>query len=228
VSLSPFKAWIDNWEMTGLAPSAEDLVSKVRLRASDQAFSYDLELDAKGPITPQGEGGYSVKSATGQASRYYSQPFYSVSGEIRIGAKSIRVSGQAWLDREWSSQPLAETQTGWDWFSLHLETGEKLMGFRLRDSGEGYTSGTWIAPDGAPSPLQPGDFQATPLRWVEVAGRRMPVEWRVRLPSRGLDIRTRPLNAEAWMALTVPYWEGPIRFEGTHPGRGYLEMTGYP
>jgi predicted secreted hydrolase len=29
------------------------------------------------------------------------------------------------------------------------------------------------------------------------------------------------------MATSFPYWEGPIRFEGSHHGRGYLEMTGY-
>ena len=28
------------------------------------------------------------------------------------------------MDREWSSQPLAPDQTGWDWFSLHLTSGE--------------------------------------------------------------------------------------------------------
>jgi predicted secreted hydrolase len=25
----------------------------------------------------------------------------------------------------------------------------------------------------------------------------------------------------------VSYWEGPVRLEGTHPGQGYVEMTGY-
>jgi len=29
------------------------------------------------------------------------------------------------------------------------------------------------------------------------------------------------------MDTTVSYWEGPIRFPGTHDGIGYLEMTGY-
>jgi predicted secreted hydrolase len=29
------------------------------------------------------------------------------------------------------------------------------------------------------------------------------------------------------METSVPYWEGPIRFGGSHAGRGYLEMTGY-
>ena len=47
----------------------------------------------------------------------------------------VEVQGSAWIDREWSSQPLSEGQTGWDWFSLHLDGGARLMGFRLRDEG---------------------------------------------------------------------------------------------
>jgi predicted secreted hydrolase len=29
------------------------------------------------------------------------------------------------------------------------------------------------------------------------------------------------------MNLRIPYWEGPVRISGSHPGQGYLEMTGY-
>jgi predicted secreted hydrolase len=29
------------------------------------------------------------------------------------------------------------------------------------------------------------------------------------------------------MDTSFAYWEGPIRFHGSHEGRGYLEMTGY-
>ena len=36
-----------------------------------------------------------------------------------------------------------------------------------------------------------------------------------------------PLNAQSWMGTTYAYWEGPIRFAGSHAGVGYLELTGY-
>ena len=42
-----------------------------------------------------------------------------------------------------------------------------------------------------------------------------------------VDVTVTALNPGAWMGTLVPYWEGPIRIEGSHPGRGYLEMTGY-
>jgi predicted secreted hydrolase len=223
----PFSAWIDDWEMKGLPNSGADQLDKVSLHATGKDFSYTLELSANGPLVLQGDQGYSVKSAGGQASYYYSQPFYEVSGSLDIAGKIVRVSGKAWLDREWSSQPLAKDQTGWEWFSLHLDSGEKVMAFRLRDGSGGYTSANWISPDGTPNPLPPGALEITPVRKARAGDRDIPVAWRVRIPERGFDVTTSPLNDHAWMGTTTPYWEGPVTFEGSAKGQGYLEMTGY-
>lgn len=227
VTATPFAAWIDDWQMVSRAAVDKDALSAIDLTARGADFSYRLALDATGPLVPQGDGGYSVKSEAGQASRYYSQPFYKLTGEITVQDKVIPVTGQGWLDREWSSQPLAQDQTGWDWFSLMFDAGTRLMVYRLRDAGEGYTVGTWIAADGTPTPLPPGAVRLTPLDEADVADRRLPVDWRVELPEREVDVTVHALNPRAWMATTVPYWEGPIRVEGSHRGRGYLEMTGY-
>lgn len=227
VAAAPFEAWIDDWQMVSRAPEGADAMDTMQVTASGTGFAYDLGLQASGPLVAQGDRGYSVKSAAGQASYYYSQPFYEVAGTVTDGGRVIPVTGKAWLDREWSSQLLAADQTGWDWFSLMFDDGARLMGFRLRDAGEGYTSATWIAADGMPTPMAPGALKVTPLRAARVAGRDVPVEWRVELPDMGLDVTTAPLNEQAWMETLVPYWEGPITITGTHGGRGYLEMTGY-
>ena len=224
---SPFRAWIDDWQMLSRAMPGEDALSRLSLTAGGEGFAYALDLTAQGPLVPQGDRGYSVKSAAGQASHYYSQPFYQVAGRLDLPKGPVEVTGIAWLDREWSSQPLAPDQTGWDWFSLSFEGGDKLMGFVLRDGGAGFTSGTWIAADGTPNPLVPGALQADPLERTSVAGREVPTAWRLTLPERGLDVTLRALNPRAWMATSVPYWEGPVTVDGSHPGRGYLEMTGY-
>lgn len=222
VTVDPFDAWIDDWRMAG--PSFDDLT----LTARGDAFAYDLDLQATGPLVFHGENGFSVKSAQGQASYYYSQPFYEVTGSLTLPQGDVPVTGAAWLDREWSSQPLAETQSGWDWFSLSLESGDKLMGFLLReDDGGAFTSATWIAPDGTTTAYPDGAFAAQPLDWHEVAGRDVPTTWAVQLPDKGIDVTVQALNPDAWMALSIPYWEGPVMVEGSHEGRGYLEMTGY-
>lgn len=227
VTASPFEAWVDDWHMTSSPPDRGDQLNNVELGANGHDFGYQLNLSANGPMVLQGDRGYSVKSLAGQASYYYSQPFYKVSGTVTMGGAPVKVSGKAWLDREWSSQPLASDQAGWDWFSLHLASGDKLMAFRLRDSGGGYISANWISNDGKTTPLSGDDVILEPLRQAKVNGKDIPVAWRVRIPSKGLDITTNALNDQAWMATYTPYWEGPISFTGSTTGVGYLEMTGY-
>ncbi|MCG7622659.1 lipocalin-like domain-containing protein [Epibacterium sp. Ofav1-8] len=223
VSLDPFEAWIDDWAMT----SMDNTLDGLSLQARGDEFGYDLSLRAEGPLVLHGEAGYSVKSAQGQASYYYAQPGYRVSGTVRLPEGDLEVTGKAWLDREWSSQPLAADQSGWDWFSLHLDGGDKLMGFVLRSDSGDFSSGTWIEADGTTSPLAPGSLAAEPRGWSAVAGRQVPTSWRVSLPERDLAVEVRALNPNAWMGTVFPYWEGPVEVSGSHQGRGYLEMTGY-
>lgn len=219
---SPFEAWIDEWAMKG-----RDDLSALILTASSAEFSYDLHLQATAPLVLHGAQGYSVKSAAGQASHYYSQPSYSVSGILTLPGGPVTVTGQGWLDREWSSQPLAADQTGWDWFSLSFSDGARMMGFALHGDGPAFVSGTWIDADGSSQPLPGGDLQLDPLEHATIDGRQIPVHWRVQLPGKGLDVEVSALNPQAWMGTSFPYWEGPVRVTGSHTGRGYLEMTGY-
>ncbi|MBA4036096.1 MAG: iron ABC transporter permease [Bradyrhizobium sp.] len=228
VEAAPFHAWIDNWEMRGLDAMNETNVAPLRLSASGTDFSYALRLDADRPLVLQGDGGYSRKSLREQASYYYSQPHYAAKGSIVIDDKPVDVTGQAWLDREWSSQPLASDQSGWDWLSLHFKSGDKLMLYRMRQSdGQHYGSGKWIAPDGKTELLGSADIAMTPLVITEIEGRKIPTSWRIAVPKMALSIECTPLNARSWMGTSFPYWEGPISFAGSHAGVGYLEMTGY-
>jgi predicted secreted hydrolase len=221
VQADPFEAWIDDWQLVG--PDFATLA----MTASGPEFAYDMVLKSDGPLVFHGDEGYSVKSAEGQASFYYSQPFYAIEGTLILPTGSIEVAGDAWLDREWSSQPLSDNQTGWDWFSLSLEDG-KLMGFRLRQTdGSYYTSATWIDPNGSATSYANGAFEADPVAISDVGGRDVPTTWNVRLPDRGVDVEVTAINPQAWMDTSVPYWEGPIIVLGSHTGRGYLEMTGY-
>jgi predicted secreted hydrolase len=132
------------------------------------------------------------------------------------------------MDREWSSQPLASDQPGWDWLALHLDGGEKLMLYRMRaTNGRHYVSGNWIPPTGDARLLASADVVMTPKASIEIEGHRLPVRWEIAIPRLSLAIACTPLNPNAWMGTSVAYWEGPIRFQGSHTGVGYLEMTGY-
>jgi predicted secreted hydrolase len=228
VETSPFRAWIDSWDMNGLDRFDPEAVSPLALTANAKDFSYALRLKADRPLVLQGDGGYSKKSERGQASYYYSQPFFKVSGLLNFDDRQAEVTGQAWMDREWSSQPLAADQTGWDWFALHLASGEKLMLYRMRQKDKhDYVSGSFIRSDGGMRQLGSADVAMTPKDTVDIEGRNLPIRWQITIPPLELAIDTIPLNPRAWMGTGFSYWEGPINFHGTHTGVGYLELTGY-
>jgi predicted secreted hydrolase len=228
VEATPFQAFIDAWQMRGLDAFDDGRIAPLELKASAADFGYALRLDADRPLVLQGDAGYSRKSERGQASYYYSQPFFKAAGSVTIDDKPIDVTGQAWMDREWSSQPLASDQTGWDWFSLHLNSGEKLMLYRLRErNGQSNLFGNFIAPEGRSVEIAAADNSITPTALTDIEGRKVPTAWRVVIPAHGLAIETTPLNARSWMGTSFAYWEGPITFAGSHSGVGYLELTGY-
>jgi predicted secreted hydrolase len=102
------------------------------------------------------------------------------------------------------------------------------MLYRMREKGgKDYLSGNWIMPDGSARQLAAADIGAQPKAPIEIDGHKLPVEWHIVIPSLALAIDCVPLNPKAWMATSFPYWEGPISFQGTHRGVGYLELTGY-
>ena len=151
-----------------------------------------------------------------------------MTGSITIDDKPAEVTGQAWMDREWSSQPLASDQTGWDWFSLHLNSGEKLMLYRMRQTdGQHYGSGNWIAPDGKAEQIASADIDMTPQAFTEIAGRKMPTAWRIAIPRRGLAIEMRAAESAKLDGNELSLLGRTDQLSGSHSGLGYLEMTGY-
>lgn len=224
---SPFEAWIDDWRFAKRdeRPAPEGAYS---LKAAGDNFSYDLIMSTSQAPVLHGDRGYSQKSDTDFASYYFSIPSFTVTGSVSVGGKDHTVVGNAWLDREWSSQPLTDSQLGWDWFSLHLDSGEKLMLFQTRDKEKPpFLSGTWINKAGEPASIDRAEIILTPLETVGVAGRQIPVRWAIDIPSRSLKIKTSALWPQSWMGTSIAYWEGPVSATGSHTAKGYLEMTGY-
>jgi predicted secreted hydrolase len=232
VAAEPFSAWLDDWELR--STGEEWLPLEVKARQADNAMH--LQLRGTAPLVLQGEAGFSAKHADGGGSYYYSQPFLKVSGQLTIAGHVIPVNGDAWLDREWSSQFLQREQSGWDWFSLHLESGEKLMLFQVRGKpGQkgvaNYLQGNLMAPDGSTTPLDPGRIQLVPVQKNRVAGRNLPLHWRVSLPQVDRQFEIQATTQNQWMAVDFPYWEGTVTVSGSGPGnrgKGYMELTGYP
>ena len=210
----------------------------IALRASETGFAIDLKLeDGRGPVL-QGPGGVNLKGREpGQASYYYSMTRLKTSGSLTVGGQKFSVTGQSWMDHEFSSNSLSPDQTGWDWMGLQLSDGSDLMIYRLRgkSAGSDYLSGTRITPDARPHYLSASDISLTPSEpWSSPAsGGAYPQSWTVKcagLPD--LTVRSAFPGQELITSTStkVTYFEGAASVTdaaGKPAGAGYLEMTGY-
>ncbi|WPL18552.1 putative secreted hydrolase [Thiorhodovibrio winogradskyi] len=234
-------AWIGDW-LLKRDPDG------YRTRVDSEDFGFDLHLVPPAPPVLNGQAGFSQKSPDPKdASYYYSRPRLEVAGSLRLGDQSLKVSGQAWLDHEWSTAYLPEQAAGWDWIGINLHDGGSLMAYRMRhaDGSTLWAGGSLIPPGTRPGQpariLRPDEIQFTPERFWQSprTGTQYPVEWTLELP--GQRLRLVPLmddqELDARRSTQTIYWEGAVRvFEepiqatntkATNIGRGYLEMTGY-
>jgi len=199
-------------------------------------FRFALRFQATQSLLLQGERGFSRKGpGAGQASYYYSQPHLAVRGSVVVGGRTLEVSGEAWLDHEWSSQPLAKEAVGWDWVGVNLAGGGALMAFRVRKKdGIGLWAGGAIrGADGRVRNLAPSEVRFTTLRrWRSPrTGTEYPVS--VRVQAGSLVLQLEPLmddqEFDGRASTGTVYWEGAVRATrgDANAGRGYLELTGY-
>ena len=233
----------------GLAEAAEGrmdiAIEDWSLKATDagyvaevaaREFRFALRFEARQPPLLQGDRGFSRKGpGPDQASYYYSLPQLAVKGSVVVENRVVEVTGEAWLDHEWSSEALAEEAVGWDWIGINLADGGALMAFRIRgrDGGTFWTGGSLRAADGRVRALRPGEVRFVPVRhWRSPrSGAAYPVALRVEAGPLALDLEPliddQELDSRA--STGAIYWEGAVRARhgGKALGRGYLELTGY-
>jgi predicted secreted hydrolase len=221
-TVEPFRVWLDNWRLESVP--GED---HWRLRVNGDNWSYDLRLGNNDRPVAHGDDGFSAKSASGEGSMYFSLVDLEIEGTVTLDGATLEVSGQGWFDREWSSQFLKAGQQGWDWFALHLDSGDKMMAFRLREDDSVFVAGSSITPDGEVEPLAGDDLTLTPDDWQETVEGRVPVRWRLQIPQRQVDLTLAAPSGDYWNSGLYPYWESPVSVSGSHGGVGYMELTGY-
>ncbi len=227
----PFRVWIDDWEIRGIA---EDVW---RVKAGHDDFAIDLELTALKPPVLNGVDGLSQKSdERGNASYYYSMPRWETRGQVRIGDDLRDVVGNSWLDREWSTSALASDQQGWDWFALQFNDDTELMFYGLRKTDgtqDAMSSGTWVDSDGSSVKLGRDEVAIEVTRtWDSPRGGTYPAGWRLSIPNKAMQVEVTPVIDDQELSTIVRYWEGAVDVSGTRngkpvEGRGYVELTGY-
>lgn len=209
-----------------------------RLTAAAGEDAIDLTLRSRKAPAIHGEDGISVKaSGIGYASHYYSMTRLEAAGTIN----GKNATGLAWMDHEFGSSSLRESQAGWDWFSLQFDNETELMLYVIR-RGDGTpdvtSSGSLVTHDGRVIRIRHDQLSIRPLaKWRSPkSGATYPVDWEVDVPALGLKLRVRPvMNAQELIttgSTQVTYWEGAVDASGSFGGtpvrgEGYVEMTGY-
>ena len=225
----PTDVWIDDWSLRLV-----DRTYVARIAARD--FRFDLAFAQTRPAMPEGTEGFSRKDANpANASYYYSEPQLAVSGAVEADGRSTSVHGIAWLDHEWSSEPMAREASGWDWTGLNFDDGAALMAFRMRGrSGKSlWGGGSFRAADGVTRSFESAEITFAPRRqWRSPrTGIEYPVAMSVRAGAN--EYMLEPLmddqELDALASTGTVYWEGAVRVlsAGREVGRGYLELTGY-
>ena len=212
------------------------------LNVDTDEFSYELTLKPVKPTVLHGQAGYSLKgSSPERASCYYSFTRPEVDGRLTIAGETVAVSGQGWMDHEFSTALIEPGIKGWDWFSLQLSDRTEIMLFLLRTEDGGISSasgGTVVDPEGKIRTIGKDEFAVTILdSWKSPHSKaEYPSRWRLRVFPYSLDITIFPNLADQEMrtfeSTGVTYWEGSVSITGTRnanpiQGQGYVELTGY-
>ncbi|MGD2271725.1 MAG: lipocalin-like domain-containing protein [Desulfobacterales bacterium] len=212
------------------------------IKASADAFAFDLRLTpAKKPVL-HGKTGYSRKGASAKsASCYYSFTRLETQGVLTIDGKALPVEGLSWMDHEFSSAPLETGIAGWDWFSLILSDYTEVMVYFLRQKDGTYnaaSSGTFVDTAGNSRHLTRQEITIEVLdTWKSpLSGGIYPSRWRLTVLPLAMDLSITSNLADQEMQTTastgITYWEGSVSITGTAAGNkvggaGYVELTGY-
>jgi predicted secreted hydrolase len=226
---APFHVWLEDWSAAAVGGDA----FPVRLVAAEGEVAVDLVLERGKPPVLHGERGLSRKGAgEGNASFYYSLTRMPTRGTVRLGGERLAVTGQSWMDREWSTSALGDN-VGWDWFALQLADGREVMFYQLRrpdGAADPLSAGTVVAADGTARPLALADVRLEVLgHWTSPrGGARYPARWRLGIPREGLSLEIVPRLADQEHPAPLRYWEGAVTARsGALQASGYVELVGY-
>ncbi|TGL18272.1 carotenoid 1,2-hydratase [Leptospira levettii] len=225
--------------------SKDKFLIKAKPKSNEIAIEFTLEGD--GNILSQGKNGISIKSKRNPNifSYYYSYPRLKTKGQlVFLGKKETIVSGNSWMDHEWSEKSsqniptLAKGQSGWDWICLMDERGGDYVFFRFREAPEQTPEifGTYRDAKGKVTYWNdPKDIQMVPIgtSWKSNQTKiTYPLHWKIKYPG-GEWIVSPIFNEQEFdgsVSTKTIYWEGAVLAKDPmekKSAKGYLELKGY-
>jgi predicted secreted hydrolase len=228
---------VGDWIMRATDHSAKTM----QLTAQAENFAIDLTTQQVKPPALHGDQGLSAKGPLpGEASYYYSLTRLPTTGTLTIDHQDFSITGDSWMDHEFSTGAMDKSALGWDWFAIQLGDQREIMIYLIRSAGGSLapqSEGTLIDPDGTTHliPLQAiqvdvRDHWTSPQSTITY-----PASWQIalQLDTGPLTLTLQPLMSAQEQRSITTYWEGAVAVAGRSAnqavsGYGYVEMTGYP
>ena len=233
----PFKVWLEDWQVIESESRTAFDLPVINVKAKTDKAEINLILESAKPVVLQGDEGLSRKGKQpGNASYYYSYTNLKTEGKIIIEGNELNVSGNSWMDREWSTSALSEDQKGWDWFALQLDDTTEIMYYQMRKkdgSPDIYSKGIIVNKKGETELIMKEDVDLIIKdNWTSSSGVIYPAGWNLKITSKNIDLKITPAVSDQLLNVSIKYWEGSVKIDGTKnnskiTGRGYAELTGY-
>lgn len=221
---------LDDWQLN------RDGKGNYQAKVDSADFSLQITLTPSQAVLLEGEHGFSRKGPQiQQASYYYSQPQLQVRGTLDRRGKQQVITGNAWLDHEWSSNVLDKDASGWNWVGANLDDGSALMAFQIRNArgDKLWSHATLRDSSGQITQFVADQVVFEPVRlWRSPrTNATYPVATRIHVDSTLWELAPLQDDQELDSRLSTGavYWEGAVKLsrDGHDAGHGYLEMTGY-
>ncbi|MBD1566956.1 lipocalin-like domain-containing protein [Vibrio sp. S12_S33] len=226
--IKPFKLWIDNWSWRSLGVSPLPSI----LDITTDTFSLSLQSTATGSFILPGEGGYQAKHNLLPIASYNVQaPFMTVKGKLTLEGlpQTLKVSGAAWLSKEWGNNLLPSPNRNWDRFVVNVDGHNTLVINRYRPYQQmPYVIGTLIQSSREIITLSEDDIVVSPVATsASSATNNVPLQWIVKIPKYDMRLVIEAANSNKGSTFFIPYWEGPVRVNGNSKITGFMQLTGY-
>ena len=229
VQIAIIDGFQEPWKMSGDGTNYE-------LIAGTDNVKFKLKLEALGkPILHSGDGIVDFREAG--ISYYYSRPRLEIDGWVEVEGISEKVSGLAWLDKQWGD--FIPVAISWDWASVNLSDGSdlKLSIVRNEKGVEILKYGSLLRDNGDVLHLEGRNFEFKPIAqevYVAETGSTYPTKWSIIVPSEEINIELAayiPQSEFISAAFRNKYWEAAMHVKGTSrgesvTGQGFVELTG--
>ncbi len=213
------------WSMSGAA--GDDT-----LRAALPGYSIDLALHSTEPPALEGPGGVVGLGPLGTAD-YYSWTSLATSGTVTDHGAAIHVTGESWMDHEWSNT--LSGAAGWDWFSVQLHDSSQYMLEFVRSKGGAIVDSNGTDVRGAAvTHLTKADIAEKSLgAWTSpVTHITYSAGWTLHVPGGRLSVTPDLADQELDLRSVqgTVYWEGDCTITGEIDGKpvtgvGYTELN---